>query len=158
MSTLLRIAAMLGASLFCAGSPAAEPVPRAALVLDESIPYTAWYNELYAAFQSTLKAHSEMPITICSEKLEYSHFKGSEYDRLMLAFINAKYREKPFDIIVTVGLDTLQFAISLRAERGASLPIVFCDIDDQAAGRNNDDGGATAALSLLPAGAASVRA
>jgi hypothetical protein len=70
----LRIAIMLMASLPAAVSLAGEPLPRAVLVLDQSIPHTAWFGELFRTFQSTVKTDSGSPITIYSEGQEYSHF------------------------------------------------------------------------------------
>ena len=110
---------------------AAEPLPRSVLVLDQSIPHTAWFRGLFSAFQSTLNAGSNTPITIYSEKLEYSHFKGSEYDQVMREFIKAKYREKPIGVTVAIGIEAFRFALSLRDHLGSSMPIVFGDIDDR---------------------------
>ena len=64
----------------CAAPLAAEPLPRTVLVLDQSTPYTEYFGKLFASFQSTLKAGSDIPITIDLERLGYSHFKGAEYD------------------------------------------------------------------------------
>jgi signal transduction histidine kinase len=129
---LLRIAIMLMASLPGAGSLAGEPLPRTVLVLDQSIPHTAWFGELFSAFQSTVKTDPSSLITIYSERLDYSRFKGPEYNQLLHAFIKAKYREKPIGVIVAIGRDTLQFAIDVRVDLGSQIPIVFADIDDRA--------------------------
>jgi signal transduction histidine kinase len=127
-------------AVFVPISLSAEPLPRSVLVLDQSIPHTAWFSRLFGAFQSTLKAGSDTPITIYTERLEYSHFKGSEYDQIMRTFIKAKYREKPIGITVAIGLAAFEFAVGLRDYLDSSMPIVFGDIDDR-----------VSAISKLPA-------
>jgi signal transduction histidine kinase len=121
------------ACLLCAGPLAADPLPRTVLVLDQSIPYTEYFAKLFKSFQSTLKAGSADPVTIYSESLEYSHFRGPEYDRLLHTFIKEKYRSKPIGVIVADGFDALQFAMNLRTDLDPAIPIVFCNIQDGAA-------------------------
>jgi len=133
MRLLLHAAIMLIATLRCAVAPAQELLPRSVLVLDQSIPYTEYFGKLIGALQSTLKAGSSAPITLYSERLEYSHFKGPEYERLLHTFIKEKYREKPIGIIIAVGFDALQFAVALRSELDTRPPIVFSSIDDRVA-------------------------
>ena len=105
-------------------APAAEPLPRSVLVLDQSIPYNTWFTELMAAFQTSLNAGPGTPISVYSEKLEFSHFKGAEYEKLVQVFINEKYRDKPIGVIVAVGQDALRFAQRLRT----NLPAIPIDL------------------------------
>jgi signal transduction histidine kinase len=129
---LLRMAIMLVASLPSTAPRAGEPLTRTVLVLDQSIPHTAWVGEFFRAFQSTVKTDPGPLINIYSERLEYSHFKGPEYNQLLHTFIKAKYREKPIGVVVAIGRDTLAFAIEVRRDLGSQVPIVFADIDDRA--------------------------
>jgi signal transduction histidine kinase len=134
MPLLLRIAIILIASLLSALPSTAEPSPRTVLVLHQSIPYTEYFGKLFASFQSTLKAGSDIPITIYSESLGHRHFKGAEYDSLVHGFIKEKYRLRPISVIVADGFDALQFALSLRSEfEDPALPIVFSGVDDSLA-------------------------
>ena len=133
MTPLLRMATISIACLLCAGPLAADPLPRTVLVLDQSIPYTEYFAKLFKSFQSTLKAGSADPVTIYSESLEYSHFKGPEYDSLLHTFIKEKYRSKPVGVIVADGFDALQFAMNLRADLDPAIPIVFFNIHEGAA-------------------------
>ena len=137
MRLLLRIAIILTAGLSCASALTAEPLPRSVLVLDQSIPHTAYFNELFGAFQSTLNAGVDTPINVYSEKLEYSHFSGYGFDQLMRDFIKAKYREKRIGIIVAIGSDALRFALILRTDLGARLPIVFANVNERTAAQLN---------------------
>ena len=132
MSLLLCVSAISIASILCTVPSAADPLPRTVLVLDQSIPYTEYFAKVFASFQSTLKAGSDSPITIHLERLEYSQFKGSEYDKHLHAFMTEKYRSKPIGVIVANGSDALQFAMSLRTELGSEIPIVFSNIDANA--------------------------
>jgi signal transduction histidine kinase len=140
MRLLLRIATILIASLSSAVPSTADPLPGTVLVLHRSIPYTEYFGKLFASFQSTLKAGSDIPITIYSEGLGYSHFKGLEYNSLLHTFIKEKYRSTPIGVIVADGLDALQFAVNLRTDLDPAIPIVFSSIDD----------GTSAQLSLPP--------
>jgi signal transduction histidine kinase len=133
MRLLLRVATLLIASLASAVPSTADPLPGTVLVLHRSIPYTEYFGRLFASFHSTLKAGSEIPITIYSEGLGYSHFKGKEYDAVLHTFIRKKYGSTPIRVIVAEGLDALQFAVSLRADLDPAIPIVFASIDDATA-------------------------
>jgi len=137
---LLRTTTILLASLLSAASSAADPLPRTILLLDQSIPYTEYFGKLFASFQSTLKTGSDVPVTIYSERLEFSHFKGLEYDSLLQTFIKEKYRSRPIGVIVAIGFDAMQFAVSLRTGLNPAIPIVFSSVDD----------GTAAQLSLPP--------
>jgi signal transduction histidine kinase len=134
MSRLLHMTISI-ACLLCAGSSAADPLPRTVLVLDQSIPYTEYFAKLFASFQVTLKTGSDIPITIHSEQLEYSHFKGPEYDSLLRTFIKQKYRSRPIGVIVADGFGALQFAVGLRSDLDSRIPIVFSNVDDGSAAR-----------------------
>src|SRR5262249_16435360 len=105
---------------------------------DQSIPYADHFSKLFASFQSALKAGSDTPINIYSEQLEYSHFKGAEYNDLLRTFIKEKYRSKPIGVIVADGFDALQFAVSLGTEVDPAIPIVFSSVDDSSAAELND--------------------
>jgi signal transduction histidine kinase len=130
MCAFLRIPIILIASLLNAVPSAADPLPPTVLVLHRSTPYTEYFGKLFASFQSTLKAGSDTPMTIYSEGLGYSHFKGAEYDSLLHAFTKEKYHSIPIGIIVAEGFDALQFAIGLRTDLDPAIPIVFSSIDD----------------------------
>jgi signal transduction histidine kinase len=129
---LLRIATISIACLLCVAPLAAEQ-PRTVLVLDQSTPYTEYFGKLFAAFQSTLKAGSDAPITIDLERLGYNHVKGAEYDVLLHTFIKEKYGSRPIGVIVANGADALHFAVSLRSDLDPGIPIVFSGIDHDSA-------------------------
>src|SRR5262245_31648671 len=131
MRFMLRIVTLFVVSLPLAAPCAADPLPRTVLALHQSIPHTDYFRKFFASFQSTLKAGSDIPITIYSESLGHRHFKADEYDNLVRAFIKEKYRSTPISVIAADGLDALQFAVSLRSElEKPDLPIVFSGIDD----------------------------
>ena len=130
MRLWLRITTILIASLLSAASWAADALPRTVLVLHETIPYTVYFGKLFASFQSTLKAGSDIRASIYSEGLGFRHFKGPDYESLLHAIIKEKYRSRPISVIVADGFGALQFAVSLRTElNDPALPIVFSGID-----------------------------
>jgi len=134
---LLQMATVWIASFFYATIAAADSLPRTVLVFDQSIPYAEYFGKLFASFQATLKASSAAPITIHLERLEYSQFNGSEYDKYLHAFMSEKYRTRPVGAMVANGFDALQFAMRLRAELDPAIPIVFSNIDADAAAQLN---------------------
>jgi signal transduction histidine kinase len=129
MRLLHYVATILIASLSSAVPTTAATLPGTVLVLNRSIPYTEYFGKVLASFQSTLKAGSDIPITIYSEQLEYNHFKGPEYEKLLYTFIKEKFRSTPIGVIVADGFDALQFAVRLRTELDPAIPIVFSNID-----------------------------
>jgi signal transduction histidine kinase len=133
MLLLLRIATILIASLLCAVPSAADPLPRIVLFLDQSTPYTEYFGKLLASLQSTLKAGSDVPITIHIERLGYRYVKGTQADALLHSFIKEKYRSIPISVIVANGFDALQFAVNLRTEIDPGIPIVFSGVDETTA-------------------------
>jgi signal transduction histidine kinase len=127
---LLQIATIWIASSFYATFAAADSLPRTILVLHQTIPYTGYFGKLFASFQSTLKAGSDIRTSIYSESLGFRHFKGPEYESLLHAIIKEKYRLRPISVIVADGFDALQFAVNLRTElNDPAPPIVFSGID-----------------------------
>ena len=103
MRLLLRIATILIASLLCAVPSAADPLPQTVLFLDQSTPYTEYFGKLLASLQSTLKAGSDVPITIHIERLGHRYVKGTESDALLHSLIKEKYRSGPISVIVANG-------------------------------------------------------
>jgi signal transduction histidine kinase len=134
---LLRITTIWVAGLFFAPPSAADSLPRTVLVLDQSIPYAEYFGKLFASFQATLNASSEFRATIYLERLEYSHFKGSDDGNNLYSFMKEKYRSRRIGVIVANGFDALQFAIRFGTELNPAIPIVFLNIDDDAAARLN---------------------
>jgi signal transduction histidine kinase len=140
MRLLPQIAVALWVSLSGAAFSIAQPVQRPVLVLDQSIPHTAWISRLFVALQSGLKAGSDTPITVYSEHLEYTHFRGPEYEELLRNFIKEKYRNRNIGTIVAIGVDAAHLAVTLRDDLGKNLPVVYADVDDRVA----------ASLKLIP--------
>src|SRR5215510_10530633 len=133
MRRLLLSAIILIACLSSAVPTTAATSPRTVLVLNRSIPYSEYFGKVFASFQSTLQAGSDIPITIYSEQLEDNHFKGPEYENLLHTFIKEKFRSTPIGVIVADGFNALQFAVRLRTELDPAIPIVFSNIDDGSA-------------------------
>ncbi len=123
---LLHIATISIACLLCVAPLAAEQ-PRTVLVLDQSTPFTEYFGKLFASFQLTLKAGSDLPITIDLERL--GQLKGAEYDRVLHTFIREKYGSRPIGVIVANGVDALHFAVNLRNDLDPGIPIVFSGVD-----------------------------
>jgi signal transduction histidine kinase len=136
MRSLLRIATMTIAGLLCVAPVAAEQLPQTVLVLDQSTPYTEYFGKLFASFQSTLKADSDIPITIDLERMGQNP-KGAEYNVLLHTFMKQKYQSRPVGVIVANGVDALQFAVGLRSDLDPRIPIVFSGVDESTAAQSS---------------------
>ena len=136
MWPLLRIATMTIACLLCVAPVAAEQSPQTVLVLDQSTPYTEYFGKLFASFQSTLKAGSDVPVTIDLERMGQNP-KGAEFNVLLHTFMKQKYQSRSVGVIVANGVDALQFAVSLRSDLDPRIPIVFSGVDESTAAQSS---------------------
>ena len=108
----------------------AESAPRAVLIVDESDSNSPYGHRFREQIHSTLDAESTQHYVIYLESLDFGHFNGSDYDATLHEFFKNKYKDKPIDIIVTLGSEALKFMSRMRAETWPSAPIVFVTFYD----------------------------
>jgi signal transduction histidine kinase len=119
------------------GTASAQPAQRSVLVLDQSSAGLPFNTALASAIRSTLNAASRQPISFYSENLDANRFFGSRYEEDYAGFLLAKYRDRPIDVVVTVGVSALDFVLRHRHELWSSVPIIFAAIDEATASRLN---------------------
>jgi signal transduction histidine kinase len=108
---------------------AAEPLPRAVLIFDQSEPNSPWGLEFRAALVSALRAGSATPLVIYSETLDLGRFNSPQYVQLLQAYVQEKYRGKPIGVIVAQGAAALEILLHMRGELWPSVPVVFGSVD-----------------------------
>jgi hypothetical protein len=104
MKVLLRIAAPLIVAVLLATSLAAQPVSRSVLLIDQSSAGLPFNTALASAIRLALNTASAVPISFYSENLDANRFLGSDYEEDVLSFFRKKYRDRPIDAVVVVGI------------------------------------------------------
>jgi signal transduction histidine kinase len=128
----LRIICSIAVSLtigFAAVCPAAEPMPRSVLLLDQGYVGSPWYDAYSNAFRSAFVGSSAAGVAINVEHLDFGHFSGPEQDNILRAYLQGKYRNSPINVIVAAGPKALEFALHVREELGSNIPVVFSVVD-----------------------------
>jgi signal transduction histidine kinase len=122
--------------LICSGhAVSAETSQRSVLVLDQSSAGLPFNTALTSAIRATLNAGSTQPISFYSENLDANRFVGQQYEQDFARFLQAKYRDRPIDVVVAVGVAALDFILHNRAELWPSAPVIFTAIDETTASR-----------------------
>jgi signal transduction histidine kinase len=116
-------------------APAAEPLPRSVLILDQTEPASQWGFSFRSGLRSVLGADPTAPIAIYSEVLDLGRFSGKEYEDLLRTSLSAKYRNKPIGVIVVHGSTALEILLRLRSELWSTVPVVFGVVDEATASR-----------------------
>jgi signal transduction histidine kinase len=145
MSFLLTLAS---ASLV--SSWAAEPLPRAVLILDQIDAASPWYAAFFSAFESTMTSQSASRITFYTEHLDLNRFQGAQYDEVLRAYLRGKYRGTPIGVLVAQGSSSLEFAWRSRAELWPEVPLIFAAVDEETAARLNLPSNVTGTIYQVP--------
>jgi len=115
--------------------PAAEPLPRSVLILDQTEPNSQWGFTFRGGLRSVLSADETAPIAIYSEILDLGRFSGKEYEELLRTSLSAKYRNTPIGLIVVHGTTALEILLRIRSELWPNVPVVFGVVDEATASR-----------------------
>jgi len=120
--------AMLAGLLFPGG--AAGETQRSVLVLDQSSVGLPFNTAVATAIRLTLNATSKSPISFYAENLDANRFFGAEYENDFVNFLKSKYRERPINVVIVVGVSALDFITRRREQIWPSVPVVFTAIDE----------------------------
>lgn len=113
---------------------AAEPLPRTALVIDESDPSSG----LPTTFSATLRAalsNSRPSVAVFGETLDLNRFAGQNQEAILRTYVQQKYNDVRFGVIVAVGASSLDLVRRWQPELWPDVPIVFAAIDELTAAR-----------------------
>lgn len=107
----------------------AAAVPRAVLVLDQTLPGGEFFVELSSAFRSTLNASGGDPIRIYIENLDLLQFGSPRQKGLSLDYLRERYKHTPIGVIVAIGPEGYKFALQAREELWPQSQLVFLSVE-----------------------------
>ena len=119
---------------FAYSAARADPtLPRSVLVLDQSAPLRPWSSAIIEAVQRNKNDKSGRPVSYYVEHLDLFGFGTRPYDDNLRHHLTDKYRDKPIDVILSIGPGALEFALKLRASTWPAVPVVFTAVSEKSA-------------------------
>src|SRR6516164_4844717 len=125
MHFVWRLAILLMVGLAPSASFAREPLPRSVLYLDENDPGLPFAQGISAAFRAALNARSAERIAVYAENLDLVRSSGPRYEEILKTYLREKYRDRPIDVITTIGPAALTFMLRARPELWPDVPAIF---------------------------------
>ena len=116
-------------------APAAEPLPRSALIFDQSEPNSQWGLTFRDGLRSVLSADPTAPIAIYSEVLDLARFNGKEYEELLRTSLSAKISQHANRRHRRSRINGPRNSPALRSELWPTVPVVFGVVDEATASR-----------------------
>ena len=123
----------LMASSANADSRVEQAVPRSVLILDQSTSFRPWPTAIIAGMRSVIGDNPGPPIAIYVEHLDLHRFGGSDYQENLRRHFSDKYRDRPIDVIVTIGPRVFEYAMALRESLWPTVPVVFAAVPEDLA-------------------------
>jgi PAS domain S-box-containing protein len=116
--------------LSCLSTHAYQSTPtvphRTVVVLHSVSPETPGIQDLNSSIFTVLRKGSPIPVDVYSEYTGLDRFNEPDYVSGLLNLYNRKYKGRKVDLLITVGLDALNFAVSQKFLD--QVPIVTCYI------------------------------
>jgi signal transduction histidine kinase len=110
---------------------AGELRPQSILVLDQSDLRGSFYYEVFSELRAAVNAQGRSHITLYTESLDLSRFKGEAYEESLREHLQVKYRDTPIGVIVAIGAATLQHVLNWREELWPNIPVVFTMVNER---------------------------
>ena len=123
-------------------SAVAAPLPRAVLVIDESDPTNGAPTAFSARVRSALSNYKPS-VAVFGETLDLSRFAGPKQEGILRTYIEQKYSDVRFGVIVAVGALAFDVVSRWRSELWPDVPIVFAAIDELTAAELKPDSNTT---------------
>jgi signal transduction histidine kinase len=117
----------------CSAARADPPLSHSVLVLDQSAPLRPWSSTIIGAVQSGKRDKSGKPISYHVQHLDLFGFGKRRYDENLRNHLSDKYKDKPIDVILSIGPSALDLALRLRASEWPGVPIVFTAVSEASA-------------------------
>jgi signal transduction histidine kinase len=124
------------------------PLPRSILVLDPANVRGPFYFQIFSSLRSTVNASSP-PVTIYNESLDFSRFRGADYEESLHAHLRVKYRDTPIGALVAIGSATLDYVLRNRSQLWPGVPVVFGMVDEATVARLKPPPDVTGAMMKL---------
>ena len=109
---------------------AQEMRSRSILVLDQADMRGPFYYQVFSGFRSVVNTDGKSHITLYSESLDLSRFRGKNYEASLRQHFKDKYQDIPIGAIVAIGAATLELVLSWRSELWPAVPVVFAMVDE----------------------------
>jgi signal transduction histidine kinase len=129
---------------------AQEARPRSILVLDQSDMRGPFFYHVFSGLRSVVNADSQSHITLYTESLDLSRFRGKDYEASLLRHFKDKYQGIPIGAVVAIGSATLELVLSWRSELWPVVPVVFAMVDEIDSTRLQLPDGVTGTIVKLP--------
>jgi signal transduction histidine kinase len=99
-----------------------------------------------AAIRASLGSDASRPIDYFAEHLEAERLRDKQASRVLADYIQAKYRDRPIDVVIAIADPALRFVLDHRADLFASVPVVYSGVVAPASGSRAAGGGVTGVL------------
>ena len=132
---LWRLVTLLMVGLAPSASFAREALPRSVLIIDQSV--AGRPPHMSSGFQSTLHAPPSVPVSVYVETLDFFRFRGPNYESILQAYLQEKYRDKSIGLVVAIGLLGLEYVLRWREELWPGTPVLFAGADEANVNRLN---------------------
>ena len=149
---IMRISALLvGVALLTPFQVTAQETrSRSILMLDQADMRGPFYYQVFSGFRSAVNADSQSRVTLYTESLDLSRFRGKSYEASLLRHFKDKYQDIPIGAVVAIGSATLKLVLSWRSELWPAVPVVFAMVDENDFERLQLPDGVTGTIVKLP--------
>jgi signal transduction histidine kinase/ABC-type uncharacterized transport system substrate-binding protein len=120
----------------------AASLPRTVLIIDESDPSSGAPTTFSATLRATL-SNFRPNIAVFGETLDLSRFAGPTQEAILRTYVQQKYSDVRFGVIVAVGASAFDLVRRWRSELWPDVPIVFAAVDEMTAAELKPDSNTT---------------
>ncbi len=110
----------------------AEPLPRAVLIIDESDPSSGAPTTFSATLRKTL-SNVTPNVAVFGETVDLSQFEDPWQQAILRTYVQQKYNDVRFGVVVAVGASALDLVRHWRSELWPDATVVFAAIDEMTA-------------------------
>ena len=145
-------ALLIGVAAFLTSLPvtAEEGRSRSILALDQSDLRGPFYYSVFSGLRSALSADDRSHITLYTESLDLSRFRGKNYEALLQRYLKEKYQDVPIGVVVATGAATLELVLRWRSQLWPEVPVVFAMVDEVDFARLRPPDGVTGNIVRVP--------
>jgi signal transduction histidine kinase len=129
---------------------AQETRSRSILVLDQADMRGPFYYQVFSGFRSVVNTDGKSHITLYTESLDLSRFRGKSYEASLRRHFKDKYQDIPIGLVVAIGSAALDLVLSWRSELWPAVPVVFAMVDEIDFARLQLPDGVTGTIVKLP--------
>jgi signal transduction histidine kinase len=119
---------LLAAGFALAPGAMAADGARHVLILHAYSRFLPAIGAIDSGMRATIRTTTERPVHLYDEFLDMPRFEGPDYSRTVVSYLREKYAVRRPDVIVTTGLEALQFVLDNRASLFPGTPVVFLSL------------------------------